>query len=191
MTEKRTSVEERRSQKPTPRARRVRRGAIARILPWAVAGLAVAAAVAFAILWLGARSSGAQQEEVVSSARRFLQALTNFSAETIEEDVGEIRGFAVGEFADEVNTTFSDERIQAIRDSEAVSTGRVQSVFIQTLGGSTGTVFGVVRETIVNKTLPAPRVDVLRIELGMIETPDGWRVSSVEILQSPGAGLFG
>jgi hypothetical protein len=59
------------------------------------------------------------------------------------------------------------------------------------LGGSTATVFGVVRETIVNKTLPAPRVDLLRIELGMIETPEGWRVSSVEILQSPGAGLFG
>lgn len=156
-----------------------------------MAALAAAAAVTFAILWLGARSADARQEEVVSTARRFLLALTNFSAETIEEDVDQIRTFAVGQFASEVNTTFSDERIQAITDSEAVSTGRVQSVFIQSLSGSTGTVFGVVRETIVNETLPAPRVDLLRIELGMIETPEGWQVSSVEILQSPGAGLFG
>jgi Mce-associated membrane protein len=191
VTEKRTSVEERRPPKPTPRKRRIRRSTIGTILPWAVAALAAAAAVTFAILWLGARSGAAQEEEVVSTARRFLQALTNFSAETIEEDVDQIRGFAVGQFANEVNETFSEDRVRAISDSEAVSTGRVQSVFIQSLTGSTGTVFGVVRETIVNTTLPAPRVDLLRIELGMIETPEGWRVSSVEILQSPGAGLFG
>jgi hypothetical protein len=117
--------------------------------------------------------------------------LTTFSAETIDQDVEEIRGFAVGQFAEEVDQTFSGDRIAAIEENEVVSTGRVRSVYVQTLEGSTATVFGVVNETIVNASLPAPRGDVLRMELEMIETPEGWKVSSVEILQSPGAAGFG
>lgn len=177
--------------KKRPRRRRLTRARVLGVVPWAVAGLAAAAAVTFAILWVDARGSARQQEEVVESGREFLLALTNFSPENIEQDVEEIRSFAVGQFAEEVEATFSEERIQEVRSSEAVSTGRVQSVFIQSLEGTTASVFAVVRQTIVNRTLPAPRVDVLRVELGMIETADGWRVSSVQILQSPGTGLFG
>jgi hypothetical protein len=105
--------------------------------------------------------------------------------------VEEIGSYAVGRFAEEVEATFSEEQTKEIRESEAVSTGRVQSVFVQALDDSAASVFAVVRQTIVNRTLPAPRVDLLRVELEMIETADGWRVSSVQILQTPGAGLFG
>jgi hypothetical protein len=195
VSEERASVEERGTphepSKKRPRRRRLTRARVWSVVPWAVAGVAVAAAVTFAILWVDARGSDREQEEVVESAREFLLALTNFSPQNIEQDVEEIRSFAVGQFAEEVEATFSEERIQEVRASEAVSTGRVQSVFIQSLEGTTASVFAVVRQTIVNRTLPAPRVDVLRVELGMIETADGWRVSSVQILQSPGTGLFG
>ena len=177
--------------KARPRRRRPTRARILAVAPWAVAAVAVAAAVTFAVLWIDARGAARQQEEVAGSAREFLQALTNFSPQTIEQDVEEIRSFAVGQFAEEVESTFSEERIQAIRESEAVSTGRVQSVFLQSLEGTTASVFAVVRQTIINRSLPAPRVDILRVDLGMIETADGWRVNSVEILQSPGTGLFG
>jgi hypothetical protein len=196
VTEKRTSLEERRPEEKPSKERpgqrpRIRRDRFLRLLPWAVAVLAVAAAVTFAVLWMGARGADRQQDEVVGSARDFLQALTNFSARNIDQDVEEIGSFAVGRFAEEVESTFSEQRTRAIRESEAVSTGRLQSVFVQALEDSAASVFAVVRQTIVNRTLPAPRVDVLRVELEMIETADGWRVSSVQILQSPGAGLFG
>lgn len=188
MEERRTPHE---PSKKRPRRRRPTRARILGVVPWAVAGVAAAAAVTFAILWVDARGGDQEQEEVVESAREFLLALTNFNPQSIEQDVEEIRSSAVGQFAEEVEATFSEERIQAVRASEAVSTGRVQSVFIQSLEGTTASVFAVVRQTIINRSLPAPRVDVLRVELGMIETADGWRVNSVEILQSPGAGLFG
>jgi hypothetical protein len=162
-----------------------------RALPWALFAVALAAAATFAVLWLTDSGTDEATSEVRDTSRRFLAALTNFSAQTIEEDVEEIRSFGVGQFAEEVEDTFSTSRIAAIRQNEVVSTGRVESVFVQTIEGSTATVFGVVNETIVNAVSVAPRVEVLRVELELIETPDGWRVSSVEILQSPAAAPFG
>lgn len=51
--------------------------------------------------------------------------------------------------------------------------------------------FGVVDETVSNAAAPAPREDVLRVEVEMIETDEGWKVGRVEILQSPSGGLVG
>ena len=185
-------AEERAERRPArgrkPQLRRVIRHPV---FPWALVAVATAAAVTFAILWRVEAGEDRAAAEVRDAARRFLSVLTNFSAETIEEDIEEIRGFAEGGFAQEVDQTFSDARVAAIRENEVVSTGRVRSVFVQTVEGNTATVFGVVNETIVNASLTAPRADVLRVELELIETPDGWKVSSVQILQSPGAVPFG
>jgi hypothetical protein len=161
-----------------------------RTLPWALFAVALVAAVTFAVLWLTDSGTDEAATEVRDTSRRFLAALTNFSAQTIEGDVEEIRSFGVGRFAEEVEETFSPSRIAAIRQNEVVSTGRVESVFVQTIEGSTATVFGVVNETIVNAVSVAPRVEVLRVELELIETPEGWKVSSVAILQSPAAAPF-
>ena len=153
-------------------------------LPWGLFVAALVAAIVFLLLWSGERGEDARRAKVEQTASDFLVALTNFSAETIETDVAEIRSFAVGEFADEVEQTFSEERISVIRESEARSIGEVRSVAVQTISGSTASVFGVVDETIENNTTPAPRTEVLRLEIELIETSEGWRVSRVEILQS-------
>lgn len=167
----------------------VARLARSRALPWGLLVVAVAAAVLFWWMWRGERAEDAVRSEVEATATRFLRALTTFAAETIEEDVEEIRSFATGDFAAEVEETFSDERIEAIRESEARSSGEVRSVFVQSLEGTTAEVFAAVDETIANAASPTPRTELLRIELQLIETPDGWKVSGVEVLQSPGAGL--
>lgn len=184
---KRKEAGEPRRRRPRPPSKALRHPA----LPWALFALAAAAAVTFAVLWRVDAGADRAATEVRDAARRFLSVLTNFSAQTIEEDIEEIRAFAEGRFANEVQVTFSEERVAAIQENEVVSTGRVRSVFVQTLEGSTATVFGVVNETIVNASLTAPRADVLRVELEMIETPEGWKVSSVQILQSPGGAPFG
>jgi len=105
--------------------------------------------------------------------------------------VAEIRTFATGEFADEVRETFSDERIEAIRDSQAESVGEVRSVLVQELEGATASVFGVVDEEITNESTAVPRQETLRIEVGLIRTTEGWKVATVEVLQSPTDGLVG
>jgi Mce-associated membrane protein len=154
-------------------------------LPWILAGVAAVIAIAFAVLWLGLRGQLAPQRQVEATARGFLLALTNFDAATIDRDVEEIRSYAVGDFAREVQQTFSPDRIEAIRASEATSVGRIRDVFVQSIEGDTATAFGVVNETVQNTTSPAPTSDVLRTELVLVRTTQGWKVSSVQILQSP------
>lgn len=157
--------------------------------PWALLVLALGLAVLFAVLWSGQRSDDRRREEVEAAARGFLLALTNFAPDTIDQDVEEIRSFAVGQFADEVGETFSPEQVAAIRENEATSVGRVRNLFVQNLEEDTATVFGVVDETVANSSSPTPRSDVLRLEIGLIETSEAWKVDRVEILQSPGGSL--
>jgi hypothetical protein len=159
-------------------------------LPWALAALAAGAAIVFAVLWLGLRGQVAPQEEVENTARGFLLALTNFDAATIDRDVAEIRSYAVGDFAQEVRETFSPDRVAALRESEATSVGRIRDVFVQSVRGDTASVFGVVNETVQNTASPAPSSDVLRVELVLVQTTGGWKVTSVQILQSPAEAPF-
>jgi hypothetical protein len=154
-------------------------------LPWTIAVFSTALAVLFVILWWSLRSVESRRDEVEEVARSFLVALTNFRADTIDQDVAEIRSFAVGAFASEVDETFSADRLEAIRTNQAESRGRVRSVFVQRLEGDSATAFGVVEETVANAASPEPRTDILRVELGLIETTEAWKVDRVEILQSP------
>ncbi len=160
-----------------------------RRLPWTLFGLALVGMITFAALWWPERQEDARRSEVEATAGAFLVALTNFSAETIERDIEEIRSFAIGQFAEEVDQTFTPERVQQIQDNAASSTGEVQSLFVQEIEDSSASVFAVVNETVTNATQQTPRTDVLRIEIAMIETADSWRVNSVNILQSPQGGL--
>ena len=177
---------------PEPAARRRRLPSPGRVLssrsfPWALATVALAGAATFGTLWWSERSEDARAAEVRETSRRFAAALTTFSADSIERDVAEIRSYAVGRFADEVEQTFDQARIEAIRASEARSAGRVRTAFVQELGEDAATVFAVVDETVVNAEATAPRIDVLRMEIGLLETDEGWKVESVEILQTPGS----
>jgi Mce-associated membrane protein len=147
------------------------------------------AALVFALLWWGLRAEASRREQVEATTRSFLVALTNFSDQTIERDVAEIRSYAIGRFAEEVQETFSPDRIAAIRENQATSVGRVRSLFVERLDQASAAVFGVVDETVTNTAQPAPRMDVLRIEVSLIETARGWKVERVEILQSPGGVL--
>jgi hypothetical protein len=160
-------------------------------LPWVLFALAVAGAMLFAVLWQGAQSNERRRAEVASAATSFLLALTNFSGATIETDIAEIRRFAVGDFADQVETFFDPEAVQALREAQARSVGRIRTLFVQSLSGGSATVFGVVDEAVSNAGQPAPRTELIRIDIEMIETTEGWKVNRVNILQSPDQSPFG
>lgn len=155
-------------------------------LPWALFVLALGAAITFGILWQQAVQEDARRAEVTEEAQRFILALTNFSAETIEEDAARIQSYAVGDFAEEAERFFGDEAIAAIREAQATSTGEIERIFVQSLEDDQASVFAVVSETITNIAVEEPRTDTLRLEVGMIETSSGWRVNRVDVFQAPG-----
>lgn len=161
------------------------------IIPWTLALAATAVAIAFYLQWKDLDDTRKQQAEVQTTAREFITALTNFSHETIEQDVEEIRSFAVGDFADEAATYFGDDGIAAIKEAQASSEAQIESLFVQAMDGDEASVFAVVSETISNSVSTDPQTDVLRLEVGMIETAQGWKVNRVDVFQAPGTGVIG
>ncbi|MFN2589789.1 MAG: hypothetical protein ABR518_03360 [Actinomycetota bacterium] len=162
-----------------------------RVLPWTLFVVAVAGALFMAQRWHEERVERGRVTAVTAVARDFLRVLTNFQAATIDRDVERIRSFAVGDFADQVDEFFNQEAIDGIRAANARSVGRVTSVFVQRLDGATASVFGVVNEVVTNSTSPTPSTEVVRFDIQMIQTAAGWKVSSVEILQSPTTAPLG
>jgi hypothetical protein len=169
------------------RKRRLRSFATGRVLPWIFAGLFLATTLAALWLLYSERRDDARVGAVQSTTKDFLTALTTFGATTIDTDVQRIRSYAVGDFATQVQQTFSADRIDQITSSKVVSRGSVRSVFPEVVNGSQATVFAVVDETVTNGSDQSPRNEILRVEVGLIDTTGGWKVNSVNILQSPGA----
>lgn len=156
------------------------------LIPWILFVLALVAAATLAFLWQQTATRERQRDEVREVARDFVLALTNFSSETIEQDAERIRSFAVGDFQREAETFFGDEAIEAIQEAEAGSSGEIEELFVQALDDDQASVFAVVSETVTNRSLAEPRTDTLRVEVGMIRTPSGWRVNRVDVFQAPG-----
>ena len=174
---------------PGPKRRlrhRLRRIVSGRVLPWVLAGVFLATTLGALWLLRNEQRGDARVSAVKSMTRDFLTALTTFGATTIDTDVQRIRSYAVGDFATQVQQTFSDARIAQIKSAKVVSRGSVRSVFPEDVAGSQATVFAVVDETVTNGSDQSSRTEVLRVEVGLIETTDGWKVNSVNILQSPG-----
>ena len=176
-----------------PRA--IGRGAVrairSRVLPWTLLVLTLLGAAYLAQQWREERVEQDRSKVIIAVARDFMSALTNFQAATIDRDVQRIRGYAVGDFADQVDTFFNKEAVDGIKEADARSVGRVSSVFVQSLSGATASVFGVVNQIVTNQTSPTPTREVVRLDVQMIQTAAGWKVSRVEILQSPGTTPLG
>lgn len=143
--------------------------------------------MAFGALYLQDQQAEAQRDEVEDVARAFVLDLTNFSYETIEEDAAEIKAFATGDFENEVDAFFGEQAIEAIEASEAASSGRIESLFVQSLDEDQASVFVVVEETITNSGLGEAQTDILRLEAGLLKVGDEWKVDRVDIFQSPSA----
>ena len=162
-----------------------------RWLPWIVAGVFLITTVTFGVLWFQLRGEEDKRDEIRAAAGNFVIALTNFSADTIDTDTAEIRSYAVGDFKEEAETFFGERAVAAIKEANAVSEGTIETIFVQSLEGDEGAVFGVVSQTITNALSEEPRTDTLKLEVDMIETSEGWKVSNVDVFQAPGGGVIG
>jgi hypothetical protein len=159
-------------------------------LPWGLFVIATVAAVVFAYLWQDADAEERAENEMRARAQRFVVALTNFSSDSIEKDVREIRSFATGTFAEEVDELFSTEVIQRIKDARATSEAEVRKIFVQSLNDESASVFAVVTERVTNRIQEEPRTGIVRMEIDLIKTDSGWKVEEVELFQSPDESVF-
>ena len=126
---------------------------------------------------------------VTSTARSFIQAFTNYQANTIDSDVARIERFAVGSFAQQLRRTFDAAALQRIRTNKVAATGRTWNFDLVSLNGSTAQIRALVYETVA-KQGAAPTTDVFQMEIELIDTSGGWKADrvSANILGSSSGG---
>lgn len=164
-------------------------------LPWVLAVLGLIGTLGFGLAWMGARDSGSagtasdgSASAVLRSARGFSEDLTNFDGSTIDRDFDAITDRATGEFRSQADQFFSSDVRSQLKKAQASSRGEIRSAYVQSVDGDRATAFVVVDQTIANNASPQPQADTLRMELGLVQRGDTWKVERVSVLTAPSGG---
>ncbi|MHB8467396.1 MAG: hypothetical protein ACYDH6_09705 [Acidimicrobiales bacterium] len=123
--------------------------------------------------------------EVSKASSVFLNALTNFNANTIDADFQHIQDMATGDFHDQALKFFNSDVRQALAKVQATSRGQIRYLYVESIQGDSATTFGEVDQTIANLNFSRPEQDVLRVALTLKHLAQGWKISEVTVLQGP------
>ena len=176
---------------PARRARRARRALPERRRRAGIAVLAVLAVLglvgtlAFGLAWAGQQAQQQGEAQAKKAATTLLVDLTNFNAKTVDADFSAITAMATGSFAGQAATFFNSSIRQELETALASSRGQVRDLYVQTYTGSKASVYAVVDQLYANNKITAPQSDVLRIVVDLADTPSGWKVSDVTVLEGP------
>jgi len=151
----------------------------------AVAVLGVAGTAGFGLAWAGQESAAAGQSAAKASAAKFLTALTNFNAKTVDADFSAITNMATGAFASQANKFFNSSIRQELEDALASSRGQIRSIYLQSYSGNQASVYAVVDQLYANNKITAPQSDVLRVVADLSNTSHGWKIADVTVLTGP------
>lgn len=166
-------------------------------LPWAVAVLAGALAIGFAVLWWQAdgrasdlEAAEADRSEVALAARQVILDLTTWdAADGLDDEIDALRAQGTGPFLDEIETQFSDATGTELEDLEIASTGEIEEVFVIDIEGESADAFVMVTHTYLLPSGPdTPLLRPATVRLRLVEGE--WKVQSVD-LPPPDAALTG
>lgn len=166
----------------TAAPRRRRRGVAVLAI---VAVLGIAGTVTFWQKWSGLNDTQQAAAGARQSADTFLVALTNFDAKSVDADFTRITDMATGPFAKQANQFFNSSIRQQLETALASSRGQVRSLYVQNVGGGQATVYAVVDQLYVNRTLSAPQSDVLRVVVQLDQQGGAWKIADVTVLEGP------
>ena len=155
-----------------------------------VAVLGIAATVLFGLRWKDLHDQEVERQDVETSAGEFLNAMFEWDGATIIEDFDRILSFATGEFEEEARATFADDATrQDLAENQASERADGVDVFVQSIEGDDARVFGVVQVRAVNASLPTPRADTVRVEVGMTMVDGEWKVYDFNVFDGLSLGL--
>src|SRR5580698_398254 len=149
-----------------------------------VAVLGLVGTVVFGLLWAGGGGGSSEQNPaVLSTARTFLNDLTNFNAKSVDQDFSSVTAMATGSFAGQAQKFFNSAIRVDLEKALADSRGQIRATYVQSLTGNTATVYGVVDQLYVNSKITTPQADVLRILLSLQNVGGTWKISNVTALE--------
>jgi hypothetical protein len=162
-----------------------RQGRLGMIVLAVLAVIGIAGTITFERAWSGLNGQNAAAAGAKQEASVFLVALTNFDAKSVDGDFTKLTSMATGTFATQANQFFNSSIRQQLETALASSRGQIRSLYVQDVSGNQATVYAVVDQLYVNRTLQAPRSDVLRVVVQMSDTQGSWKISDVTVLEGP------
>ena len=171
-----------RAARPVDGAHRGRAGMVVLAV---IAVLGIAGTVVFWRSWSNLNGQNATADQASRAASTFLVDLTNFDAKSVDADFGRLQAMATGQFAKQAGQFFNSSIRQQLENALASSRGQVRNLYVQSVSGPTATVYAVVDQLFVNRSLAAPQSDVLRVVVQMTDVSGTWKVSDVTVLEGP------
>ncbi|MBW3665112.1 MAG: hypothetical protein KY469_18610 [Actinobacteria bacterium] len=151
---------------------------------WTISGvLAVVAALLGVLLLRQPPSEVERRDEVAAVSERFVLALTSYDHAALDEQRDAVLALATGSFADDYAETFGAAELRtALIETESVARGEVAvGPLLATLEDTRARTFTVVEQTVRSNEVDGPQTRQLRVELTLVDTPDGWRVDAVAV----------
>ncbi len=134
-------------------------------------------------------SAGSKPVRQMSSvARAFVHAFTNYDPDSIDAAYNQIRLMATGDFETRWPTLLPDNVRQQLRANRAQIRGEIRNFFVQDFTGTSGEVYVVSDVTYANNKRPQPVPDTLRFDIHLRKVDGNWKISQVDLLNSPTAG---
>ena len=187
----RPSSSEKSRSRPPARPRGIRwtprRRAVALLTTSALAVAGLAGTIGFGLAWNNLNSQNAGSAEARQAASRFLLALTNFNARTVDRDFASVTAAATGTFANQANQFFGSTIRQQLETAQASSQGQIRSLYLETYSGDRASVYAVVDQTYSNNKIKTPQSDVLRVVVDLSRLSGAWKVAQLTVLEGPQA----
>jgi len=143
----------------------------------------VLAAVGIGGLVVAAGDGGtSDRDEVIAFSEEFIELFTAYDHETFEETEAAIAERATEAFASRYRSLLGGAGfVDALRENEARATSEISTgPLVATLAEHEARTFAIVDQEVTGRQFDEPQRTRLRVEVILVETPDGWVVSDVE-----------
>jgi hypothetical protein len=156
----------------------------------ALALVASVLAIVFALAWSNLNATAGASSDAKNVAAEFLRTFTNFQPNTIEVDFNSLQRLATGSFSKQATQYFGSPSLRRrLEGAGAQSTGRIRSIYVESLNGDRAQVYAVVDQTYTNaqiKQAGSPPVpDVLRLQINLAHVSGTWKISDATVLSGP------
>ena len=122
------------------------------------------------------------REEVLAFSEEFIELFTTYDHETFEETEAAITERSTEAFASRYRSLLGGAGfVEALRENDARATSEISvGPLVATLAEHEARTFAIVDQEVTGTQFDEPQRTRLRVEVVMVETPDGWVVSDVE-----------
>jgi len=122
------------------------------------------------------------REEVVAFSEEFIELFTAYDHRTFEETEDAIEQRSTEAFASRYRSLLGGAGfVDALRENEAMATSEISvGPLVATLADHEARTFAIVDQEVTGRQFEEPQRTRLRVEVILVETPDGWVVSDVE-----------